>query len=419
MAVKFTAKQGIEEELPRLYIGEFGLATDTNKLFIGTGSGNMVVATLSNQDITALWENSGSSVRLYGGVISDNGDGSVSITNGSGLSKMYTAPLSEVPDGVNDGQGSNLAVVTWDAIASLQLVDQANNYIYYDKYTDSILATTSYDDVDINNDFLIGSVYRDGTTVLIYNLGDDSFNLNRRVHMWGREIAGKQIPDDSMLLNYSDLHISHNGGVLWIGALHRFEIDPFDTSLEDTFTYWYKDSDGNFVKTLDQDSIDNGNFNHSSGDLALVPDGRYSVHWIYVLHTGDVHVVYGVDSYTKIEAQSVEEPDLPEMISTYGVLIGYATVLSGALSIEDIYRGTADQRYVSPINKYNETLFVKTDRQQVIYHGLGSKNIQVSIVDYDTGDLLDTEIVVVDENTVNLNFGDVGTVNRVILTILG
>ena len=55
MALTWRARRGLEEDLPRLLIGEIAVTTDTERLFIGTGSGNIVV-TLTGPEIKAFYE---------------------------------------------------------------------------------------------------------------------------------------------------------------------------------------------------------------------------------------------------------------------------------------------------------------------------------------------------------------------------
>lgn len=48
MAVKIQIKRGPKASLPTLAPGEWGLATNTREVFIGSGSGNIPVATLDS-----------------------------------------------------------------------------------------------------------------------------------------------------------------------------------------------------------------------------------------------------------------------------------------------------------------------------------------------------------------------------------
>lgn len=48
MAVKIQIKRGTKAGLPALAPGEYGLATDTNELFVGGSNGNVQIATLGS-----------------------------------------------------------------------------------------------------------------------------------------------------------------------------------------------------------------------------------------------------------------------------------------------------------------------------------------------------------------------------------
>ena len=141
-------RKGREADLPRLDIGEPALTTDTNKVLIGTGSGNMIIATISEKAIEDLWNNTESSMRLAGGIITDNADGTVAITAGAGLSKDAPANIEDIPPTLLEGQGANVSVVGWVAITALSLVNNSLNYVYYHKYSNSIVATDDYSIID-------------------------------------------------------------------------------------------------------------------------------------------------------------------------------------------------------------------------------------------------------------------------------
>jgi hypothetical protein len=51
---KIQVRVGLEEDLPQLSVGEFGLATDTNRLFIGTNNGNIIGPVPDNIEIMTL-----------------------------------------------------------------------------------------------------------------------------------------------------------------------------------------------------------------------------------------------------------------------------------------------------------------------------------------------------------------------------
>lgn len=85
MAVKIQVKRGAKAGLPTLAPGEWGLATDTREVFIGSGSGNIPVATLDNNG------------KIPGGNLDLSGYVPVSRTvNGKALSNNITLGASDV-----------------------------------------------------------------------------------------------------------------------------------------------------------------------------------------------------------------------------------------------------------------------------------------------------------------------------------
>jgi hypothetical protein len=423
MAVTALTRRGLELELPRLQIGELALTTDTNKLFIGTGLGNLLITTLTNKDIVDLWNNVESSSRLYGGVISDNGDGTVSVSAGSGLSKMYTASLDTVPPVYGQGQASDLALVNWDEVASLVLTDEADNYIYYDKYTDSILATINYNEVDVNNDFIIGRAYRSGVAIITYYAGQDAWNFRRRVQTWGREVQGMQPAKNTLIIGHSGQYLTITEGAIWSEAVNRFPIPAFDSSGSDRFTYWFRDGLGGFTKVENNALLSNEHYDNNSGTLEVLGENGYSVNWVYVLTDGSVHVVYGTESYTLLGTKSAIIPsNLPGLIAAYGLLIGKTVIKKDDLELASSNTAFVDQFPDSDVDKirtYVETVFAKDDWVFTIAHGLGTSNVAVVLMDYDTKELITIPVEITDINTIQVKTGKIGTVNRINIVVMG
>ena len=62
MSNNIKIKRGLKAGLPNLEVGEFGLATDTNELFIGTSTGNELV---NGGGGTVYWEDVENKPELY------------------------------------------------------------------------------------------------------------------------------------------------------------------------------------------------------------------------------------------------------------------------------------------------------------------------------------------------------------------
>ncbi len=271
--------------------------------------------------------------RLWGGEITSNGNGTVAVTAGAGIVKGEDAGYEDIPSALNEGQASVLSKVEWATVGSLALTDDAYNFIYYDKATDSIKATTSYSSISFTQDFTIGGAYRNGNTVLVRLCGTNAWNFNRRVQLFGEEVF-PVVRGSGLNIGYSGRTISLSAGVLWTELVNRFAIDAFDSGVTDTFSRWYQDGVGGWTEVTGQTLIDNLNYDDGTGVLHELTPARYGVHWVFVAHDSSVHVVYGRGDYTLANAQGAVVPaELPGIVAAYGTLVGRIIIQKSASSI--------------------------------------------------------------------------------------
>ncbi len=427
MAVLQTIRRGLESELPRLQIAELALTTDTDKLLIGTGSGNMVVTTLTDITITSYWNNNESSGRLYGGELSDNGDGTVRITTGAGLSKDRAATLEDIPIIYEDGQAANVAVVGWVEVVSLAIADESMSTIYYHKFSNSILATTDESEIDEVKDFILGRVYRSGTNIIIRNHGHDAYNFRKKLQAWAEDVFGIQAAIGSLRLVTNNLFVSHNGGRLWIDGNTRFTMNVFDSEGSSRFTSWYRDGAGDWTSVPDQDELDPNKYDNNSGVLQLLSDDLYTVHWVYVLHNGEVHSAYGQGNYTLLQAIDSEEPtELPGLLGAFGVLLGRVIIQKGATEAHQVdvaitHKTVFESSEVgtSSIHKYTVEQAILNDTAYNITHNLNTREVIILIKERTTGIVVDAPIRIIDENSIQIDIKNRLDVTHISITIFG
>jgi hypothetical protein len=83
-----------------------------------------------------IWHNVNSAVRLFNGIITNNGNGTVSISAGGGMFKTWSESQAGInigecePIQLNTGQAGKLNYAEWSLVSSLELEDNAYNYIY-------------------------------------------------------------------------------------------------------------------------------------------------------------------------------------------------------------------------------------------------------------------------------------------------
>jgi len=283
------------------------------------------VAKLSDLPDGEWLHNSNSSARLWGGIITDNGNGTVAIAAGEGLIKAQEAGAEDVPSTINQGQGSLLSVVSWTAVASLALVNEAYNFIFYDGNTGTIQATTDFSSISFTRDFTLGRAYRSGTDIVVRLCGTNLWNFNRRVQLFGEEVFPVIRASGMVVGDEGTRHFSLTAGVLWAELVNRFSTAAFNSTAADTYIAWY--NDGAWQQQTGQSQINNTQYNNYGVGLVNLSNNQYGVHWVYMVHDSTVHVVYGRDSYTLSEADAAQPPaELPGLLLSYATLVAKITI---------------------------------------------------------------------------------------------
>lgn len=279
-----------------------------------------------------------SAARAWGGVITANGDGTVAITAGAGIVHEQASAIGDCPCGSDTHPGiSALRPVVWGAVASLALTDNAYNFIYFDGADDTIKATTSFSSIDFTRAFTIGRAYRSGTTVIARLGGTNLWNFDRRVQLFGEEVIPVRRASGMMVSASGTRNIAVSAAVIWAELVNRFTTAAFDSSGADRFTYWYRNGSGGWTEQATQSQINNTQYDNGTGTLATLTPSQYGVHWVYVVHDGSVHVVFGQDSYLATAAANASPPtSLPGLLAAYATLAARIVIQRSAAAFTSI-----------------------------------------------------------------------------------
>jgi len=297
-------------------------ASDVNVDKIGTPTYDNV------QDLINTTQSAG---KLTGGEITDNGDGTVSVSAGTGFIKT------------TDSDVADTKFFDWSADNSVSLTDNSPNYIYveYNSGSPQIAVDTSLPPNN-NTNVLLGIVYRDGTDLYITTAGQVVSNYAQKTLWKDIYVNGKFQRVDGIMISETGTRNIHITSGLFYAGLTRVNFPEFDSSGTDTFTYYYRDGSGGWTKVTGQTQIDNLHYDDGSGTLATLSDQSgwrkyYGVHWVYVAIDGSVFVVYGQDNYLLSDAENAQPPSsLPGVIESVGMLIGKIVIEKNASSFESI-----------------------------------------------------------------------------------
>ena len=309
--------------------------------------------------ISALW----SAGKISGGKITDNGDGTISVSAGAGFIKA------------TDSDTAELKSFEWSTDDSVALTDNSTNYIYieYNAGTPQVTASTSLP-TDHNTNVLLGLVYRDGTDLHIVTAGQVISNYKEKTLFKDLEINGKfQRVKGIKISETGTRNFTITSGIVYAG-LTKVNVPAFDSSGSDVFTYYYRDGGTGWIKETGKTQIDNKYYDDGTGTLAELSDPLgwrhyYGVHWVYQDIDGHVFVVYGQGNYSLTEAQNAQPPStLPDIISSIGGLVGKIIIEKNASSFESIESAFDTPFVPSAVIEHNELAGIQGGSTDEYYH---------------------------------------------------
>lgn len=315
----------------------------------------------------SIWSNYNGAFRLFGGQITANIDGTVDVAAGGGMIKTEEAGPEDIPTALNQGQGGLLHYVEWPAFSSVALTPNAYNYIYFDGTDSTMKATTNFYSLSFTQDFTVGRAYRENGDIVVRLCGTNAWNFNRRLQLFGEEVFPVVRGTGLKIGELANRKFSITAGVLWAEIVNRFSIAAFDGNTT-SFTYWYRDGVGGWAGA-NATAIDAVNYDNGTGILEPLTPQHFSVHWVYVVHDGSVHVVYGQGNYLISEAEIAMLPaDLPGLLDAYATLVGKITILKNDTEFTDIVSAFEEVFARSQVGDHNDQSNIQGGIAGQYYH---------------------------------------------------
>lgn len=317
-----TNPSGMDFEKRRLHVPAGSIL---NGMVDTVSADKIILAILSGatyNDVQDLVNNTQSAGYVEGGLITDATAGKVNISAMKGFIKTTDSEIGETKS-FNLTAQTNLDILT----------DGRINYIYV-KFTApstiEVLATVTRPDIELNRQFTLGRVYRDGTTLHIRQSGVQLANYIRKEHERLYEVRFTERASGLVVSDGGSRTFEVTSGVFYAGRGRIKIASALDTSA-DYFTYWSYigtgDSSAEWQKTAhDQTALSDRQYNDvstpGSEALANITANRYGVHWIFLDLDGHLHVVYGQGDYKLTQAQDAALPaNIPEFLQHFSLLI--------------------------------------------------------------------------------------------------
>ena len=265
-----------------------------------------------------------------GGAITDDGDGTITVTAGAGLIRASTV------------ETSLLYWTDWNGEAgvNVNLADNDMNWVYveYNAGTPRVVASIT-EPTQWQTNILLGTVYREGTVLHITEgvralVGDHALRMIERLKAtmpFARASGGN-------LAATGTLNFSVSAGNWWEG-LTNFTTSAFDSAAADRFTYHYRNGSGGFTAVTNVAAINPQNYDNGTGTLAAAPVNDFKADWVYITQDDEIHVLYGRSVFnTLAEAQADGVPSTlpPSFDESHARLIGRIITQEGETAFAEI-----------------------------------------------------------------------------------
>jgi hypothetical protein len=233
------------------------------------------------------------------------------------------------------------------AITNLALTDHKTNYVYATQDgSANFTSSVNFAVLGVSNKALAYTIAREGN--ILYIIDERSTNVDAIRKTKARSLETetfKVVLGGSILGDAGTRHFSVTSGAFYHG-IQKIEHAAFNTSTGDTFKYCYRDGAGGWTYNSGNTQIDNTHYDNGTGTLATLSGNNYSVFWIYMMNNepSSLLVQYGQGSYSNVaNAHTALVPTPPDIVLGVGILLGRITLHNGATTFDDISLATVTQ----------------------------------------------------------------------------
>lgn len=284
---------------------------------------------------------------IDGGAVTDNGDGTIEVSEGCGYFRPTNDPLADP------------VFLDWSTTANLTVTLDETRYVGI-LYNDGspVVEVHTTDDFDGQTGFLVAVlVNEDDTVVHVTTHEPHSGDIAR--HLSEFHHAAFHIMRTSGLavseLGTRNLKIS--AGVIAV-AEDLIDFAELDTSTGGVFDAYY----GSFVKNGGLTEWPNEQYD-DSGTLTNMTNNRYGNLFLYVEPDNEAAIIYGDDQYvTAAQAEAASPPSsVPPRIREHGVLIAQLVFKKSAATLTSILSPFETQFNAAGVTDHNDLANIGTN----------------------------------------------------------
>jgi len=281
---------------------------------------NIVGSVTTDPSLSNLLNLIWSSGLFSGFSLTDNNNGTVSISSGEGVLRVSDSPTAQ------------LKLITTPASNNIQLTDNSINYLYvnYDSGNPSIQVGTSESEFNCLDKCVLYRISRTGNTIHYINLMANNIDANRSLRRKDFEISNIDIGIGAKLFEIGNRYIGITAGSFWV-ILSRISTEAFDSSASDTFEVHYRDGSGGWTTSTGNSQLSNLYYDNNTGSPTTLTNGRFVTYFVFACLSENgysVSVVMGQFQHkTREDAENEKIPsDLPSKIQAVGTILSLVTI---------------------------------------------------------------------------------------------
>jgi len=313
---------------------------------------------------------------ISGGDVSDNGDGTVDVSAGTGVIKK------------TDSETGESVFFDWNDKNNLALTDNSVNYIVvqYNGGSPQVVAKQDINNINFHDEFVIGYCYRVGNTVHVLEAGNQIPDYLIK-HCLVEFYRGAERLSGGMISETGNRYLIVTAGRFHLG-ITTWNTNSIDTSGADTFTAYYGDGGGGWNEQTSQTQVDNTHYDDGTGTLATLTSNRYNVFWAYLSFSGDLYLVYDQNvpsgGYRLSQALLASVPtSIPDILEKFSILAGKIIVQKNSSNLESVESAYVTRFVPSDVYVHNDLSGLQGGTTDEYYHltsteyggDWGSKNI--------------------------------------------
>ncbi len=223
------------------------------------------------------------------------------------------------------------------------LTDKQTNYIFVNfvggpKFD----VTTTRSDIELNRQFTLGRVFRNGINVHIIQSGIQLPNFLRRSHERLLAVRGFEQASGGAISESGNRYLASENGVFYLGN-NKSVTSGVNTNNAATFKRHYHAAGPVWTSDTKSQIAEGGAgfYKYDDGTaLQNISNNKYGIFWIFIHFDGDLHVVVGRGDYTLAEAQAATVPEIPNELNDFATLAAKIILLEDAtnfLSVQGAY----------------------------------------------------------------------------------